>query len=142
MLPCLDHGQGPGNPKLYGGTTRGGVSFGSHRVAYAEANGLDVAALIGVVMHTCDNPRCIEPTHLVLGTYASNSADMLAKGRHWVPDGAESPHAILTEAQVLDIRARYKPRCRINGCRALGREFNVGNHTVSDIVTNKTWRNV
>lgn len=142
MLPCLDHGQCPGQPKVYGTVKRGGVTHGAHRAAYAKAYGLDVATLKGVVQHSCDNPRCIEPTPLVLGTYASNTADMLAKGRHWVPEGADSPHAILTEEQVLEIRARYKPRCRINGCRALGREFNVGNHTVSDIVTGKTWRNV
>lgn len=138
MLPCLEHGQ----KGLYGTVSRKGRHYGAHRAAYAEANGVDVATLVGVVMHSCDNPRCIEPSHLSLGTYAANTADMLAKGRHWCPQGADSPHAILTVEQVQEIRTRYKPRCRINGCRALGREFKVGKHTVSDIVTNKTWRNV
>lgn len=35
-----------------------------------------------IVMHACDNPRCIRPTHLQLGTYKENTQDMMQKGRH------------------------------------------------------------
>ncbi len=48
-----------------------------HRIVHAYATGETPA----VVMHTCDNRRCINPTHLVSGTYRDNTQDMLAKGR-------------------------------------------------------------
>jgi hypothetical protein len=44
------------------------------------------------VCHTCDVPKCCNPTHLFLGTPAQNTADRDIKGRHWVPRGKDSPH--------------------------------------------------
>ncbi|HLY78635.1 MAG TPA: HNH endonuclease signature motif containing protein [Caulobacteraceae bacterium] len=60
------------------------------------------------VLHRCDNPPCINHEHLFLGTHADNMADMVAKGRGFVPPaprGEESGHAILTEVQALEIMA-------------------------------------
>lgn len=51
----------------------------AHRLAWALANGADPAGM--QVMHTCDNRRCVNPEHLVLGTNRDNVADMKAKGR-------------------------------------------------------------
>jgi HNH endonuclease len=51
-------------------------------LAWEDAN--QASLLPGaVIMHTCDNPRCINPKHLVLGTQAENIRDMMAKGRHF-----------------------------------------------------------
>ena len=53
-----------------------------HRAEYCLANGLTLEDIAGlVVMHTCDNPRCINPEHLVLGTQRDNMLDMRNKGR-------------------------------------------------------------
>jgi hypothetical protein len=51
----------------------------AHRVAYAIAHGYTPAGL--VVMHTCDNPPCVNPDHLVLGTQLGNVHDAITKGR-------------------------------------------------------------
>jgi hypothetical protein len=74
----------------------------AHRYAYALWVGEIPAGL--VVCHTCDNPPCVRPDHLFLGTIADNNADKLAKGRqekgpthHW----AKPPDATVEEARAL-----------------------------------------
>lgn len=54
-----------------------------HRIEYCKHHGLSPKDIKGkVVMHLCDNPRCIFVGHLHLGTYKENSQDMVKKGRH------------------------------------------------------------
>lgn len=84
MTECVEHtqkgwnGYGTKSVKVNGVWRMGKL----HRLAYCEAHGLSLDDIAGkVVMHTCDNPRCINPDHLVLGTQAQNNADRHAKGR-------------------------------------------------------------
>jgi hypothetical protein len=58
----------------------------------------------GILLHSCDNPRCVNPHHLSEGTHADNMADCIAKGRN--AKGSDFPHARLTEEQVKEIRER------------------------------------
>ncbi len=72
---CLEW-QGPVDGKGYGRVDGGKLA---HRVAYRLAKG-DPGPLC--VLHTCDNPPCINPEHLWLGTRGDNNRDAAAKGRH------------------------------------------------------------
>ena len=138
-MDCIEHNQYAGKPK-YGLKWYKGEAVGYHVYAYCMANGLNPLSLKGtgqVVLHKCDNPRCINPEHLELGTQASNIADMMQKGRNGNLHGEAHGSAKLTDKQVAEIRRRYTPRHPTDGCRALAREFGVSGKQVSRIVNNQ-----
>jgi len=57
-----------------------GKALGTHRASYMLAHDLDVGDLKGkVIRHMCDNPACIKPTHLVIGTQRDNMGDRVGK---------------------------------------------------------------
>lgn len=102
MLPCTEHTQ---KSTRYGYTSILGRSVLLHRKVYADHNGLDPFTMGGVVMHTCDNPRCVEPTHLVFADQSANIRDMYDKGRGAVKRGEASPAAKVDEDAIRYIRA-------------------------------------
>lgn len=57
-----------------------GKLYKAHRVAWELAQGRSIPDGLRI-LHQCDHPRCVNPTHLVLGTQADNIADAVAKGR-------------------------------------------------------------
>lgn len=85
----------------------------THRVAWEIANGRAIPQGL-MVRHRCDNPPCINPKHLEIGTAADNSRDAVERGR--VARGISHPHTRLSEAQVIEIRARYR-RFTVPGLR-------------------------
>jgi HNH endonuclease len=81
---CVDHGQ---KGSVYGyGTKRlpaehGRVTTSAHRWAYCDHNGVSLSSIEGLdVMHSCHNHRCVNPTHLELGTRSQNQLDAQANG--------------------------------------------------------------
>jgi hypothetical protein len=86
------------------------------------------------VLHRCDNPACINPDHLFLGTNRDNVADMVSKARHM--HGERHHAARLTEADVLAIRASAKSHA------ALAREFGVAEVTIRDARTGRKWAHI
>lgn len=90
------------------------------------------------VCHNCpggDNPRCVNPAHMFLGTRRDNMQDAVRKGR--VRRGERHGCARLTAEQVLDIRARYAAGGVSH--EALASEFGVSRPTVSLIISRKNW---
>jgi len=112
----------------------------AHRVAYLLTYGSFDQSLN--VLHRCDNPPCVNPTHLFLGTRADNVRDMDAKGRRGrgAPRGEESPFARLTDENVRRIRAMYATGSYAQ--RELGEMFGVARSTIFLAVSHKNWRHV
>lgn len=112
----------------------------AHRYSYTVSYGPIPESV--QVLHKCDNPRCVNPDHLFLGTHQDNMDDMLQKGRKRTVCGEENGTAKLTEEQVNEIRARYIPRHPIHGCNAMAREFGIGQMEVSRIINRKRWKHI
>lgn len=79
----------------------GGSHVAAHRFSWTLAHGPIPSGMI--IMHICDNPPCVRPDHLKLGTIAENQADMARKGRAG-QRGERSPVAKLNDDAVRDIR--------------------------------------
>lgn len=92
------------------------------------------------VLHRCDNPPCVNPAHLFIGTHADNMADMAAKGRqgeHARP-GKSNGRAVLTPAQVVKLRSRYFTDGIYQ--HLLAAEFGISQTQVSRIVRKEQWK--
>lgn len=89
------------------------------------------------VLHRCDNPACVNPAHLFLGTHADNMADMRKKGRGRSLPGEKSPVAKLTWADVAAIRDAHAAGAAT--CRELAARFNVSAANISSIIAGRTW---
>lgn len=122
----------------YGFLNLAGRQVKAHRLAYANANGLDVHSMGGVVLHLCDTPSCVNPEHLRLGTHVDNMEDMKAKGRQ--PQGEAKKLSKLTLLQVINCRARYKKGCPVNGASAMARTLGVSISTLCKALRGDTWR--
>lgn len=112
-----------------------------HRVVYCESNGVSLFSIAGLsVRHTCDNPRCINPEHLILGTHADNMRDRAERGRCANVVGEQNPKAALNWDAVASIRAEYVRNKK--GLRAaLAIKYGVSPATISDVVSYRSWNN-
>jgi len=89
-----------------------------------------------IVMHTCDNPGCINPSHLIAGTIKENSHDMLNKGRAPTGNGGKPK---LIEEQVKEIKQKlYKGQSLIS----IAKEYNVSKKMILYIKQGKKWKHV
>lgn len=129
----------PGRRLLpYGKINVFGKCLCAHRVSY-ELN-IGLIPRDSLVCHKCDNPSCVRPEHLFLGTQKDNVDDCVKKGRDRHPRGECHGRAKLTWEKVREIRSRHKRNDPINGGNALSREFSMDLKTILDIVNNKIWK--
>lgn len=88
------------------------------------------------VMHTCDNPACVNPEHLFVGTAQDNMDDMTKKGRRNPPHGVRNSHAKLTPEIVLEIFSDGR------GVTNIARSFGITPGTVCNIKSGISWNRV
>mgnify|MGYP001607602161 CR=1 FL=1 len=136
--------------KGYGTSNVHGESERAHRASWIWTNGSipDGAC----VLHKCDNPPCVNPAHLFLGTHADNNKDRAAKGRSFKgynrpkppprspPRGEDAWHAKLTEAQVREVRVLLAEG-RLS-MRAIGRTYGIAHESVRKIAKGLSWKHV
>jgi HNH endonuclease len=126
-----------------------GTTTGAHRFAWESKHGPIPHGLR--VLHRCDNPICVNPDHLFLGTQRDNIHDMIEKRRHLhgdahraavslrLPRGSHVHGAKLTEDGVRAMRARY---AQGESMRQLAAAFGIRKGTVWQVVTGKSWKHV
>lgn len=113
---------------------RTGPAIRAHRYS-AELAGMDIVGR--QVLHSCDNPPCVNPAHLRPGTNAENSEDAVGRGR--IPLGSQRPNSRLTEQEVADIKTMLA-----NGTmhKDIAAQYGVNRATITMINTGKSWRHV
>ncbi len=123
-------------PKGYGRLSAEGRRHRAHRVAYSLFRG-DPGPMH--VLHRCDTPSCVNPSHLFLGTNLDNVRDRQAKGRPCTRRGEGNPAARFTEEGVREMVA-----LRLSGwtTRALGRRFGVSHTAVRLILKGENWAHI
>jgi len=149
------------NPFGYGQIRIEGIPRNSHRVSWELAHGPIPPKMR--VLHKCDNPPCVRPDHLFLGTQADNMRDMVAKGRgltaeqqaairpasgdnHYsrrnpelVRRGVNHHYAKLDDDKVRAIRNAYVDGVSVP---SLAREYVVSEASISNVIKRRTWKHV
>jgi len=126
-------------PNGYGAIQEGGRgsrTISAHRLSYQLHKGPIPDGM--VVMHSCDNPACVNPDHLFVGTYKENTADMISKGRKRAvaPLGVDNGKAKLNDALVRYIRQSDK------NAAGIARELNFSETCIRSVLSGRTWSHV
>lgn len=115
----------------------------AHRVAYELAHRVDLSASPHVaVRHSCDNPPCVRPDHLMLGTQAENLQDMRDRERDSLPPverGTQRYNAKLTEEIVVRARAEHAAGVSFS---ALARKYGVTRPCITQAIKGQGWTHV
>jgi len=135
-------GHGPdGDCWLWTGAKRGKLGYGlfstfcAHRVAFTLTKGNIPEGLM--LLHSCDNPPCVNPSHLRPGTALQNKRDSIKRKRHAF--GERTGNAVLTEKMVLEIR-----RLRATGLSGLkiAALLKVNYRAVYRVANKEFWKHV
>lgn len=122
-------------PNGYGILNMGTRSLMAHRVSYELAVGSIPEGQM--ILHSCDNRRCVNPNHLRPGSHMDNMIDRQIRLR--TPRGRKIPQAKLNEDQVREIR-----KLCINDVRypVIARQFGVSTSTIQAVAAHKNWKHV
>ena len=126
------------HPKGYGCaySHKAGRAIPAHRLSYETYVGVIPAGMM--VRHKCDNPPCVNPDHLEVGTAKQNTQDAISRGR--MHRGERSGPSKLRAPQVIAVRLFYE--CGFWGYKSLGDIFGVDFDTIRQIVKGNTWKHL
>lgn len=101
-----------------------------------------------VVCHHCDNPSCVNPKHLFIGTQSDNMKDAVEKGRRYQPSreecakGDQSYNRNLEEEKAKQIKREIKKRKYYGALKDIAKKYGVKHQTVKDISRGKSYSNI
>lgn len=124
------------NPRGYGVIKIGRKAMLAHRFGYLLHKGEIPNGLFAC--HRCDNPTCVNPDHIFLGTNQDNINDMKMKGRSQDNLGHKNPRAKLNEEQVLIIRSIS----HLHSPKSLALMFDVSRACIYDVLNRKRWNHI
>lgn len=113
-----------------------GKTTTAHRVSYILHKGTIPKG--AHILHSCDNPRCVNPKHLRIGTNSDNREDCVRKNRQ--TKGSKNGGAKLNEDSVISIRLEYNRNKATQ--RSLARKYKVSLTLINRIVNKKIWRHI
>lgn len=111
-------------------------SMSAHRVSYELKHGEIPEGM--EVCHKCDNPCCVNPDHLFLGTRQDNIDDRERKGRNVTFTGEEQPRSKLTKKAVKD--ARWERAYKGTSYQMLADRYGVSKKTMQNAIKGVTWK--
>jgi HNH endonuclease len=120
----------------YGAIKVDGQNVGAHRISY-KLNVGDPKDLH--VCHKCDNPSCVNPKHLFLGTNLENTQDRNRKNRQAKPMGILHPNVKLSEQDIIDIREKINQG---RTQRSIAKDYGISQQQVCAINTKKAWKHL
>lgn len=128
---------GSRNNNGYGKFKVGSHLISSHRFIFETINGPIPPGKI--IRHSCDNPICVNPDHLLVGTCQDNINDKCARGRVSRLNGEQNPNAKLLKSDIPMIRKLYKDGL---SQKEIGILFGVVKQSISHIMSQKTWHHI
>lgn len=128
------------NDKGYGWIGLSGTKILAHRYSYQVFVGEISDGLC--VLHKCDNPACVNPDHLFLGTLKDNAVDKVNKGRAYTGchQGELHPSCKLKTSQVIEIRNLYKSGNFTQ--KELANKYSLSQSHVADIINKRKWGHI
>jgi hypothetical protein len=121
----------------YGRINKEGRLVYVHRAVWENANGKIPFGMF--ICHKCDNPSCVNPEHLFLGTHADNMKDKALKGRVTNAIGSKNPSAKLKDADIPVIRSRILAG---ETCYSIARDYGVIGEAILHIKHNRRWSHI
>lgn len=128
--------KGYGNIHISTGSRKSTYCYLLHRVSYYYHSNINPASL--VVRHDCDNPCCINPTHLRLGTHKDNSRDAVERGRN--AKGEKIWNSKLTNDCVINIKKRLREGGETQ--TKIARDFGVTRSAINNIHLGRGWNHI
>ena len=122
------------NGKGYGGFWLNGKTILAHRHSYELSKANEPSLFL---LHSCDNPKCVNPEHLREGTHQENMDDKVQRNRAYRPIGILNTQSKISDAVAQQIRDEYKPRKVTQ--KMLSEKYGICQQTISKIILNKTW---